>query len=105
MDSQDWKPVVLKKTPQTVKKQTSVEKNTISPTDSLDFNEKPIEFFTLAMGRKIASLRSEKKWTQEELAQKLCIPKKTIIDLEQGKEKYNGPLLSKLKRVLGNFSW
>ena len=46
MDSQDWKPVVLKKTPQLVKKQTSVEKKTIVPTESLDFNEKPIEFYS-----------------------------------------------------------
>lgn len=33
------------------------------------------------------------------------ISKKTIIDLEQGREKYSGPLVSKLKKELGNFSW
>ena len=103
MESQDWKPVVLKKTLQIKKPVEKTEKKL--NTESLDFNENPIKFFTLPMGRKIASLRSEKKWTQEDLAKKLCIPKKTIIDLEQGKEKYNGPLLSELKKVLGNFSW
>lgn len=97
---QDWKPVVLKK-----KLTDSEPKTKPLQKESLDFNETPIEFFTLSMGRKIASLRSEKKWTQEELAQKMCIPKKTIIDIEQGKEKYNGPLVSKLKKVLGNFKW
>jgi transcriptional regulator with XRE-family HTH domain len=57
------------------------------------------------MGQKIASLRASKQLSQEQLAKQMCIPKKTIIDLEQGKEKYNGPLVSKLKKVLGNFSW
>ena len=99
--NQDWEPVVFKKTHKT-------QKNQHHSTPSVPVKEeedKKISYFTVDMGKKIALLRNEKKWTQEELAKKLCIPKKTIIDLEQGKEKYSGPLVSKLKHVLGNFSW
>ncbi len=103
MDGQDWAPVVLKKN--TSKPMSTIHTQTSSTDFSNDSLEKPIKYFTLAMGQKISSLRAEKKWTQEELAKKLCIPKQTIVLLEQGKEKYNGPLVSKLKKVLGNFSW
>jgi DNA-binding XRE family transcriptional regulator len=106
MDGQDWNPVVLKK--HTSKPISSAPKQNsahVLPNESLDISDTPIKYFTLAMGQKISSLRAEKKWTQEELAKKLCIPKQTITLLEQGKEKYNGPLVSKLKKVLGNFSW
>lgn len=105
MDGQDWNPVVLKKAGT---KKPVVPLSTSSQgmkQEVLDLSEKPIEYFTTAMGQKISALRVEKKWTQEELAKKLCIPKQTITLLEQGREKYNGPLVAKLKKVLGNFSW
>jgi len=108
MNHQDWSSVVIqKKKPEKahVVSNTSVSKPIIPPTEVLDMSEKKIEYFTVDMGRKIASLRALKSWTQDELAQRMCIPKKTIADLERGNEKYNGPLVSKLKRVLGNFTW
>ena len=98
MMNQDWEPVVWKKTQD--KKQHSTPSTPVKEEE-----DKKLSYFTVDMGKKIALLRNNKKWSQEELAQKLCIPKKTIIDLEQGKEKYSGPLVSKLKKVLGNFSW
>ena len=101
MMNQDWEPVVWKKTQD--KKQHSTPSTPSTPVKEEE--DKKLSYFTVDMGKKIASLRNDKKWTQEELAKKLCIPKKTIIDLEQGKEKYSGPLVSKLKKVLGNFSW
>jgi len=57
------------------------------------------------MGQKIQSLRVQKGWTQDELAKKLNMPKNTIQSLEQGREKYSGVIVSKLKKVLGNFEW
>lgn len=105
MEHQDWTPVILKKN--IIKK---VETKTVQPSivpsnQALDMDDKKLEFFTPSMGKKVSALRAEKGWNQEQLAQKLNLPKKTITDLEQGKEKYNGPLVSKLKKVLGNFSW
>jgi ribosome-binding protein aMBF1 (putative translation factor) len=44
-------------------------------------------------------------WTQDELSKKLNMPKNTIQSLEQGREKYSGVIVSKLKKVLGNFEW
>ena len=110
MDHQDWTPVVLKKSTSTAKStvpRTSPPASSVPPPNvALDMDEKKVEFFTPAMGKKIAALRNSKNWSQEELAKQLNLPKKTITDLEQGgKEKYNGPLVSKLKKVLGNFSW
>ena len=103
MSHQDWEPTVLKKTNS---KPNSIKPKTDKPNvqEALDVSE-PIKFFTPSMGKKIASLRTEQKLTQEQLAQKLCISKQVIQSLEQGKEKYNGNLVSKLKRVLGNFDW
>lgn len=107
MSHQDWTPVILKKT--IVKPTVAVNaepKKSIAPVqEALDMDEKKVEFFTPAMGKRIATLRNEKGWTQEQLAQRLNLPKKTINDVEAGKEKYSGPLVAKFKRVLGNFSW
>jgi len=110
MEHQDWTQVILKKTITPDKKSkvivSSSSKPIVPANDALDFDEKKVGFFTAAMGKKISSLRNEKGWTQEQLAQKMNLPKKTITDLEQGgKEKYNGVLVSKLKKVLGNFCW
>ena len=101
---QDWKPVVFCKS--TPKKEVSVSSSSVpkKSSESLDHSE-PIVYFTSTQGKKVAALRTVKNMTQEQLAQKMCIPKKTIVDLEQGKEKYSGPLVSKLKKALGNFSW
>lgn len=108
MDQQHWEPTVLRKNPQQQKdssKSPPKRSSAPQPVVALDHDEKPIEYFTIPMGKKIQSLRNEKGWTQEELAKKLNIQKKTINDIEQGKEKYSGPMVSKLKKVLGNFSW
>ena len=106
MDHQDWKNIVISK-PSSVQKKPNVESKPtiVAPNEALDFSDKKIEYFTVEMGRKIASLRAQKKWTQDELAQKMCISKNIIVALEQGKEKYKGPFVSKLIRVWGNFTW
>ena len=102
-EHQDWKPVVLKKLKQDVKPKPAPV-SVVKPVEALDISDKP-KFFSPEMGQKIASLRNEKGWTQEQLAQQLREPKNKIQALEQGKELYHGPFVSKLKKVLGNFSW
>ena len=98
MEHQQWEKTVLSKKSVVKPKQEHV------PMEK-EMEDKPIEYFTLPMGQRIASLRASKQLTQEQLAKQMCIPKKTIVDIEQGKEKYSGPLVSKLKKALGNFSW
>jgi ribosome-binding protein aMBF1 (putative translation factor) len=99
---QQWAPVVLKKTSES--KPKPIGKPKCIP-DSESFDIAPIKYFTASMGQKIQSLRAQKGWTQDELAKKLNMPKNTIQSLEQGKEKYSGDIVSKLKKVLGNFEW
>lgn len=96
---QDWNPVILQKSKSKPKPQ--------SGSTSTEYNDEipSIRMFTKEMGQTIARLRNAKQWTQEQLAQRLRIPKQTIVLLEQGKEKYNGPLVAKLKKELGNFDW
>jgi ribosome-binding protein aMBF1 (putative translation factor) len=101
---QQWEPVVLKKTSESKPKPIG-KTNSMPESESFDVDIKPIKYFTPSMGQKIQSLRSQKSWTQDELAKKLNMPKNTIQSLEQGKEKYSGEMVSKLKKILGNFEW
>ena len=99
-----WAPVVLKKTSESKPKPIGKPKS-MPESESFDVVITPIKYFTASMGQKIQSLRAQKGWTQDELAKKLNMPKNTIQSLEQGKEKYSGDIVSKLKKVLGNFEW
>ncbi len=101
---QQWEPVVLKKTSESKPKPIGKPKS-MPESESFDVDITPIKYFTPSMGQKIQSLRAQKGWTQDELAKKLNMPKNTIQSLEQGKEKYSGDMVSKLKKVLGNFEW
>lgn len=114
MEHQNWEETrISKSSKQTLshaQKDQTIQKKPKSaasvPQESLDINEKKIEWFTPEMGKRIAALRLEKKITQEELAKRMGMTKKTISDIEYGnKEKYQGAIVSKLKKVLGNFSW
>jgi len=99
MEHQSWDPVALQK-------KVKTEKNAIPiQTHIPDDEDKKIKWFTPAMGKKIQQLRMAKQLTQEQLARSIQVHTKIIIDIERGKELYSGMLVSKLKRVLGNFSW
>lgn len=110
-DHQQWAPTVLKKVSavkQVIPSSTSSQSASSvynKPAEALDMSDQPIKYFTQAMGNKIATLRTAKGWTQEQLAQQMREPKNKIQSLERGKELYNGPFVAKLKKVLGNFSW
>lgn len=62
MMNQDWEQVVWKKTQD--KKQYS------TPSTPVKEEDKKLSYFTVDMGKKIALLRNNKKWSQEELAKK-----------------------------------
>jgi len=61
--------------------------------------------FSKSMGKKIESLRLEKKWSQQELANRMSISVSTIHNIELGNEPYNVILVNKFKRCLGSFDW
>jgi len=111
MEHQQWEQTVLSKTKTSIQRpKEKTPSNSLSDAppipQALDINEKKIEWFTPAMGKRIAALRAEKKLTQEQFAQKMGMKKNDIADIEYGnKVKYQGQIVNKLKKVLGNFSW
>ena len=113
MEHQQWEQTVLSKSNKKEQEKINMKEKTpqnvlsqpIVPI-AMDMNEKKIEWFTPAMGKRIAALRAENKLTQEQFAQKMGMKKNDIADIEYGnKVKYQGQIVSKLKKVLGNFSW
>ena len=58
------------------------------------------EKISLNMGKKIAQFRNEKKLTQKEFAQKLCLPLKVIQDYESAKAIANHVIINKIEKIL-----
>ena len=65
----------------------------------------PYKVFSKAMGKKIESLRNERKWTQQEFAYRIGVHLDVVVHMEEGVEPYSSLLVNKLKRCLGPFSW
>jgi ribosome-binding protein aMBF1 (putative translation factor) len=100
MDGQDWKPIVLSKTSTRVNTPyVSIVKIPASNEDG--FIEKP-KMFTIEFGRRVEQFRTAKGLKRAELAQRLNVKEHYIENLERGKELYNGMMLGKLKKILGN---
>lgn len=53
------------------------------------------------IGSRVKTLRGEKRWTQEKLAQEAGISKSFVSEVESGQSKPRGPILVKLARALG----
>ncbi len=58
------------------------------------------EKVSLNMGKKIAQFRNEKKLTQKDFAQKLCLPLKVIQDYESSKAIPNHMIINKMEKIL-----
>ena len=54
-----------------------------------------------SMGRRIRSLRLRKGWTQNELAEIMCVPKTSISAYENGKVDIKGSTLAELSGIFG----
>jgi ribosome-binding protein aMBF1 (putative translation factor) len=101
MSHQDWAPVVLKKVSP---KKAVVQYSKPKEEKEDGFTEAPKKFGK-PFGQKLAQLRAEKNLNRKMLALKLNVTENVISSLENGNENYNPELLSKLKRVLGNFDF
>lgn len=112
--SQDWKPLVLRKSSATTTTNTSRDyqvtttktssKSSISPSaikgqnaDSEDY--KPLSI-TKEMASQIQKARVKKGWNQEQLARVCCIPKTVVSEYEQGKGVYNREYLNPICKHL-----
>lgn len=53
------------------------------------------------MNNKLKPLRTQRRWTQEDLAQRLQVSRQTIIAIEKGKFDPSLPLAFKAARLFG----
>ena len=83
-----------KKNPQYVK---SKDKKLEESIENGDMKHKLID---PELSKKIQQARLSKNLTQKQLAQQLSIPQQTINEIETGKFKYNGQIITKVKRKL-----
>ena len=108
MDHQDWKPVILKKSVKksiVEKKQvvkTNLNSNSISNVNSkkLEDEDVQLKYVPKSVGIEIQQARAAQKLSQQDLANRLCVKKNIINDLESGKMLKNNQFVSKVKRTL-----
>lgn len=101
MEHQDWNTIIMRPK----KKENNKEKKQYVKSDEQKMNEN-IENGKLShkkmdieFGKNLQKLRLSKNMTQKDLALKLNVPVKDINEIESGKAKHNGQLMSKIKRI------
>ena len=115
MDHQDWKPVVFKKSQAQLKKEGKlpvkpkvlIPKKPNSNSSQLQNAWKldgedvpPPKYVPKETSRLIQQARVAQKLSQQDLANKLCVKKSIINDLESGKMLLDKSFISKAKKVL-----
>ena len=78
--------------------------NTAISTKKLDNEEDTfiLPKVSLSMGKRIAQIRNEKKMTQKDLANAMCVPIKIIQDYEASKAIPNHVIINKMEKILGS---
>jgi ribosome-binding protein aMBF1 (putative translation factor) len=106
INNQDWTSVVLQKTKKVkVKENDTNEKKASSlvpQNDEHDGDVKKPRMFTVEFGRRIQQFRAMKKMSRKDLARKMNQTENVLESIENGKHLYSGPLVSQLKKILGN---
>ena len=107
MDHQDWKPITLIKPKKHIVEKTKVVKKNLNSNSFININAKKIEeedvkieYVPKSIGIEIQKARSLLKLSQQDLANKLCVKKNIINDLESGRMIKNNVFVSKVKRIL-----
>ena len=111
MSHQDWTPVVFNKKSHDNKQGCEKEKEKSSSSSSLsnvgvykaasDDDVKKTKYVSKSTSQAIMSARSEKKMTQQELAQKCNMDVSIINEIERGACVYNASHVNKIQSVLG----
>ena len=126
MDHQDWKPVILRKNPvrvtnadvmknptaqnTVIKASAAKNKQTLGtkqPTRDVDITDpdyvaKPVKTYDLEFRKRMQQARQEKKLSQKDLAARLNVKPTLISEIESGKGDWDGPLVSKIEKILGS---
>ena len=107
MDHQDWKPVILKKNKKLEKIIEKVKVNNLNSNSNQNINIKKLEtedikleYIDKKVSKKIAKARLEQKISQQDLANRLCVKKNIINDLESGKILKNNKIIRKTLNIL-----
>ena len=107
MEHQDWKQVYVyldrnsKGTDQDKKNQTKGPNKEQKMEEKIENGEKlKVKVTPIEMGREIQKKRTELNLTQKQLAQKVNVLPKVILEIESGKAKHNPQLIVKIKRIL-----
>lgn len=107
MEHQNWDTYYLSAEKKVNGKDKEKEKK-ISQGDNKEIKiDKQIEEGTMVhkkmdknFGKELQKYRMSQNMTQKDIAQKINVSFKDINDIENGKMKHNGPLMSKIKRLI-----
>ena len=102
MDHQDWKPVILRKNNKYVKSTEKVRKKIIESQhlNKLEGNDVKLEYIDRSISKKVLEARVSLKMTQQDLANKLCVKKNIVNDLESGKILKNDKVIRRALNIL-----
>ena len=107
MDHQDWKPITLNKPKKHIVEKTKVVKKNLNSNSFININAKKIEeedvkieYVPKSIGIEIQKARSLLKLSQQDLANKLCVKKNIINDLESGKILKSNNVIRKALNIL-----
>jgi len=111
MDSQDWKPIVFKKKPVSLKSTTKVPAVNINSNNTFEGSGKKINdddceiskplTVGIEIGKQIALARTTKKITQKQLSTQMNLLPKVIQQNENGTAIRNNALLAQFEKALG----
>ena len=102
LSHQDWDPIYLRGNKELNKKEAnqntgkSKEQKIDEKIEGGDFSFKMMDS---SYGKHIQQCRCSKGWSQKDLAQKLNVSVKEITEIENGKAKHNGRLMSRLNNL------
>ena len=102
MNHQDWKPVILRKNTKPVKSTEKVRKksNENQHLKKLEGDDVKLEYIDRSISKKIVEARVSLKMTQQDLANKLCVKKNIVNDLESGKVLKNDKVIRRALNIL-----
>ena len=103
MDHQDWKTIVIQKNEKkNIKKIKYIQSKESEFEKNIEDGKLSHKKININYGKDIQKIRLKKNLTQKDLANKLNIPVKKIIEIESGKAKHDGIMMNKINIFFNN---
>lgn len=106
MEHQDWTPLVINRTSNSTPAKPPAGRGGGKPrarANAESDDPLPPKKFDGEFTKQVVAARTIKGWSRADLAQQLGVSRSVVDDLENRKLVYSPQLMSKLKRVLGDF--